>query len=34
LKNDPPIVEKLQGLCFCIDPDLVAAHFPSKVSRR
>jgi len=31
LMNDPLIVEKLQGLFFCIDPDLVAAHFLSKV---
>jgi hypothetical protein len=34
LMNDPSIVEKLQRLRFCIDPDLVAAHFLSKVSRR
>jgi hypothetical protein len=34
LINHALTVEKLQGLCFCIDPDLVAAHFLSKVSRR
>jgi len=34
LLNDPLVVEKLQGLFFCIDPDLVAAHFLSKVSGR
>jgi hypothetical protein len=34
LMNDPLIVEKKQSLCFCIDPDLVAAHFLSKVSGR
>jgi hypothetical protein len=34
LMNDPSIVKELQGLRFCIDPDLVAAHFLSKVSRR
>jgi hypothetical protein len=34
LMNDPLIVEKEQSLFFCIDPDLVAAHFLSKVSGR
>jgi hypothetical protein len=32
--NHPLIVEKLQGLFFCVDPDLVAAHFLSKVTGR
>jgi hypothetical protein len=34
LMNDPLIVEKVQSLFFCVDPDLVAAHFLSKVSGR
>jgi hypothetical protein len=34
LMNDRLIVEKTQSLFFCIDPDLVAAHFLSKVSAR
>jgi hypothetical protein len=34
LVNHPLIVEKLQGLFFCVDPDLVAAHFLSKVTGR
>jgi hypothetical protein len=34
LLNDPLIVDKEQRLLFCIDPDLVAAHFLSKVSAR
>ena len=34
LMNDPLIVEKVQSLLFCIDPDLVAAHFLSKLSGR
>jgi hypothetical protein len=34
LMNDLLIVEKEQSLCFYIDPDLVTAHFLSKVSGR
>jgi hypothetical protein len=34
LMNDPLILEEAQSLFFCIDPDLVAAHFLSKVSGR
>jgi hypothetical protein len=34
LMNHPLILEKEQSLFFCIDPDLVAAHFLSKVSGR
>jgi hypothetical protein len=34
LMDHPLVVEKLQSLFFCIDPDLVAAHFLSKVLGR
>jgi len=34
LMNDLLFVEKEQSLCFYIDPDLVTAHFLSKVSGR
>jgi hypothetical protein len=34
LMNDPLIADKEQSLLLCIDPDLVAAHFLSKVSAR